>query len=243
MLVMSRRKDQKIVFPGLGITVTLIGVRGNTARLGIDAPRDVTILREEIIDPTANVAPVQADPHSIRNVLNSVNLFVMVYQKQMESNRVDAAAATFMKMVEYLELQTKEGTVDFNVSQQTAEEMKGRVMVVEDDPDQRDLLSSLLAMQGLDVCAHQDGHSALQDLRNGAQPEIILLDWNMPEFGGQWLVPKVRNEFGGTGPKLFVVSGTDATSSPQRDSVDAWLAKPLNQDALLARLRAVYSAC
>lgn len=243
MLVMSRRKDQKIVFPGLGITVTLVGVRGNTARLGVDAPRDIDVLREEIADATVDELPRHPDPHSIRNVLNSVNLFVMVYQKQMESNRVEAAASTFMKMVEYLENQTKEGAVDFTVAQETSEEMKGRVMVVEDDEDQRDLLSSLLAMQGLDVSAHKNGHSALRDLRNGIDPQIILLDWNMPEFGGQWLLPKIRNEFGVTGPKVFVVSGAEAVTGPQRDIVDAWLAKPLNQDALLARLRAVYSAC
>ena len=48
MLVMSRRKDEKIVFPGLGITVTLLNVKGNTARIGIDAPREITILRDEL---------------------------------------------------------------------------------------------------------------------------------------------------------------------------------------------------
>ena len=245
MLVMSRRKDQKIVFPTLGITVTLLNVQGNAARLGIDAPREVSILREEIADkfrPAPTQTADQPDPHRLRNVLNSINLYVMVYQKQVEANLPEAAAATFMKMVEFLERQTQLGEVDFRVDQETVAGIDGHVMVVEDDPDQRDLLCSLLAMQGLDVSAHENGRAALSELQGGCTADIVLLDWSMPEFGGEWLVPKIRREFGTGSPKLFVISGADSTEQPSQKGVDAWLAKPVNHDALIARIRTVYPA-
>ena len=50
MLVLSRKESDRIVFPTLGITVELLRIRGNTARIGIDAPADVPVLRHELAD-------------------------------------------------------------------------------------------------------------------------------------------------------------------------------------------------
>ena len=49
MLVLSRKKDEKIVI-GDKITIMVIEIRGDKVRLGIDAPRDVTVHREEVYD-------------------------------------------------------------------------------------------------------------------------------------------------------------------------------------------------
>lgn len=47
MLVLSRRQDERIVIGG-NIVVTIVGVRGDKVRVGVDAPRDVTVHREEV---------------------------------------------------------------------------------------------------------------------------------------------------------------------------------------------------
>lgn len=47
MLVLSRKKDESIVIDGK-ITITIVEVRGDKVRIGIDAPRDVTVHRQEI---------------------------------------------------------------------------------------------------------------------------------------------------------------------------------------------------
>jgi carbon storage regulator len=52
MLVLSRKSGEKIHI-GSGITVTVIEVRGNQIRLGIDAPEDVPIFRAELYDRIA----------------------------------------------------------------------------------------------------------------------------------------------------------------------------------------------
>jgi len=251
MLVVSRRPEESIVFSELGITVTLLNVRGNTARIGIDAPRDVTILRGELADSgatrnattdrsAAQAAPAPDPQHHIRNVLNSLNLFTMVYRQQLAADQTEAASATFLKMVEYLEKQTQEGAVDFKVETKGSLGIAGQVMIVEDDENQRKLLASLLAMHGLEVTAFDNCREALGALRNSARPDLVLLDWTMPQFGGEWLVPKIREEFGSRSPKLFVVSGLESVTDSLRCSVDAWLPKPLNHEALLARIRAIY---
>jgi len=47
MLVLSRRENERIKL-GENIVVTVIRVNGDRVRLGIDAPRDVLILRDEL---------------------------------------------------------------------------------------------------------------------------------------------------------------------------------------------------
>jgi len=47
MLVLSRKRNESIVING-NITVTLVDIRGDKARLGIEAPNDVTVHRLEV---------------------------------------------------------------------------------------------------------------------------------------------------------------------------------------------------
>ena len=47
MLILTRRIGEKLII-GENVTVTILGVKGRQIRIGIDAPRDVTVNREEI---------------------------------------------------------------------------------------------------------------------------------------------------------------------------------------------------
>jgi carbon storage regulator CsrA len=48
MLVLSRRPNEKIVLPDLGITVQVLAIRGNAVKIGIEAPHEVRVLRSEL---------------------------------------------------------------------------------------------------------------------------------------------------------------------------------------------------
>ncbi|WP_062517468.1 carbon storage regulator CsrA [Demequina gelatinilytica] len=62
MLVLSRRIGEKLVI-GTDIVVTVLDVRSDGVRVGIDAPRDVRVTRAEILEAIEqeNAAAAQAD--------------------------------------------------------------------------------------------------------------------------------------------------------------------------------------
>ncbi len=63
MLVLSRKKDEKIII-GDKITVMVIELRGDKVRLGIDAPKEVTIHRQEVYEAIYGANSAGNDPNA-----------------------------------------------------------------------------------------------------------------------------------------------------------------------------------
>jgi carbon storage regulator CsrA len=62
MLVLSRRPNETVVFPGLDVAVRVLSVKGDVVRLGIEAPSQITILRGELkVLPGRGVTPSAPD--------------------------------------------------------------------------------------------------------------------------------------------------------------------------------------
>ena len=63
MLVLSRKKDESIIIND-HIRVTVVEIRGDKVRLGIDAPKDVTVHRREVYEAIQNQLKAHEDQGS-----------------------------------------------------------------------------------------------------------------------------------------------------------------------------------
>jgi carbon storage regulator CsrA len=57
VLVLTRRPNEKIVLPGLGVTLQVLAVKGRIVRLGFEAPSDVKVVRKELLAESQASAP------------------------------------------------------------------------------------------------------------------------------------------------------------------------------------------
>jgi len=67
MLILTRRVGETLMI-GDEVTVTVLGVKGNQVRIGVNAPKEVAVHREEIYERIKREQNAAADPDSIGNV-------------------------------------------------------------------------------------------------------------------------------------------------------------------------------
>jgi CheY-like chemotaxis protein len=107
-----------------------------------------------------------------------------------------------------------------------------RILVVEDDPDIQKAVTTLLESAGYDVVTARHGRHALDRLRRGRKPGLIVLDYQMPEMDGAEFRERQRND-----PAIaripVVMWSAAASPPPVAKDVDDWLPKPVDPDTLV----------
>lgn len=113
--------------------------------------------------------------------------------------------------------------------------MTRRLLIVEDDPAQRELLCSLLEEHGYSCTGVEDGQRALDVLSAGESLDAVLLDMVLPRLNGHEFLSELRAR-GEERLQVIVVSGFGPVSrfSEQLPLVRAVLQKPVDVAALLA---------
>ena len=64
MLILTRRVGETLMI-GEDVTVTVLGVKGNQVRIGVNAPRDVAVHREEIFDRIKREEAGEIEPRPV----------------------------------------------------------------------------------------------------------------------------------------------------------------------------------
>jgi DNA-binding response OmpR family regulator len=119
----------------------------------------------------------------------------------------------------------------------------GRVLIVEDDPDTREMLATLLETEGFQPLAAEDGLEALhllRTVRHGSPdvPCLVLLDLKMPRLSGNEFRRAQLGDPVVSGVPIAVMSGaSDAQEKAAMLGAVATLTKPIDFDALLAVVR------
>jgi CheY-like chemotaxis protein len=109
------------------------------------------------------------------------------------------------------------------------------VLLVEDDLGVRQAISDSLGDEGYSVVAVENGREALDWLRGGGQPCMILLDLFMPVMSGEeFRAEQLRHSVCPDVPVVIVTAALDGAARAQALGANGWLRKPLSLDRLLA---------
>jgi two-component system OmpR family response regulator len=114
-----------------------------------------------------------------------------------------------------------------------------RVLVVDDEPNITDLVSTTLRYEGFEVASAASGRAAL-DVVATFRPHLVVLDVMLPDLDGFEVARRLRQEAHRV-PILFLTA-KDATEDKVRGLTlggDDYVTKPFSLEELLARIRAV----
>lgn len=116
---------------------------------------------------------------------------------------------------------------------------KNKILIVDDDPDIREVLFVLLGGEGYDVLEVEDGEKALLHIENDQTIDLIILDIMMPKMTGVEVCGKLRKLT--EAPVLFLTA-----KSKEQDKVEAYtsggddyLVKPFSKMELIMKVKSL----
>ena len=248
MLVLTRRETEKILLPDVGVTVELMSVSGNRARIGISAPATIRILREEVaanqnaIKQATARGPIPREfAHAMRNRLNAAVLAAEMLRLHLETGNALAAHEPLDKVVSELKALAAilQPETCPSPPSSVAVRRPWKALLVEDNANESNLLAGYLRMTGFQVDTAGDGADALDYLHSHDRPDVVLLDMLMPRCDGPTTIGRIRRDPNLEGVKIYAVSGT----SPKRfgvqtgpGGVDRWFTKPVDPRELVRQI-------
>jgi CheY-like chemotaxis protein len=116
-----------------------------------------------------------------------------------------------------------------------------RILLVEDDRDSAESLSSLLHMWGFAPNVALDGHAALLAAHQD-QPDVVLLDLGLPVIDGWTVAKQLADARLSKRPFVIAISGY-AGNATQEPGIDVHLLKPVEPEKLLKILERFEAVC
>jgi len=118
-----------------------------------------------------------------------------------------------------------------------------RILVVDDQPDVRDVLKTMLEFRGYDIETVEGGRQALEVLGDsGSAPDLLLLDVQMPDMDGWDTLEKIRSRHGEFEPRVIMCTVKGHPSDLLRGwslGCDGYVWKPFDLKMLVDEIEAV----
>ena len=118
--------------------------------------------------------------------------------------------------------------------------MATSILIVEDEPEIRELLNFSLVRSGFDVAEAASGEMALLYLNNKL-PDILIVDWMLPGMSGVELAKRLRRiELTNKLPILMLTARSEETDLLKsfESGIDDYMSKPFSPRELVARIKA-----
>jgi two-component system chemotaxis response regulator CheY len=117
-----------------------------------------------------------------------------------------------------------------------------RALVVDDSRMVRRASRAILEEFGYAVTEAEDGAEALARIKAGGMPDLITLDWNMPNMSGIETLRALRAQYGdAVGKVMFCTTNTDAIDIHKGIDAGAteWIVKPFDKPSMQAKLEKI----
>jgi DNA-binding response OmpR family regulator len=115
---------------------------------------------------------------------------------------------------------------------------RGRVLVVDDSPQIRDLIRVNLELEGFEVVTATDGAEAVERVRT-VRPDVMTIDVKMPRLDGFETVERLRADPATAGLRIAMVTACAQAADRKRGEevgVDAYITKPFDPAVLVAEV-------
>ena len=111
--------------------------------------------------------------------------------------------------------------------------------MIEDHPNEREMLDGFLRLQGYQIATATNGHEALDYLESNEMPRIALVDMGLPQMDGATTIRRIRENIAFDDLKIYGLSGQTISESGlsfTNDRIDGWFMKPLDPESLVHML-------
>jgi len=117
--------------------------------------------------------------------------------------------------------------------------MSKRILVVEDQPDNRQILRDLLGSVGYDLVEAENGQEALDQVAK-QRPDLILMDIQLPVMDGYEATRRIKSDPATKAIPIIVVTSyalSGDESKAREAGCDAYVTKPYSPRQLLAKVK------
>jgi two-component system chemotaxis response regulator CheY len=117
-----------------------------------------------------------------------------------------------------------------------------RALIVDDSRPIRRIAAGVLKELGFETADACHGKEALERLQSPPLPDVVLIDWNMPEMDGLELIKALRSDVRYSGLVLLMVTTETEPEQMLRAlsaGADEYLMKPFLKEGLVDKLRLV----
>lgn len=130
--------------------------------------------------------------------------------------------------------------VSNSASNRDNQDLKGKILIADDDPINLQVLSNHLYLDGFQIVVAQDGEEVLSIIKKDSTFDLVILDLMMPKLSGYDICKELRKDFSLTDLPILILTAQsqlkDVVTAFQAGAND-YLIKPYFKEELLARVK------
>lgn len=265
MLVLTRRENERIVLPTVNTTIQVVRIAGSTVRLGIDAPANVPVLREELLNEKENpshrpqkvAGPVGDKSHEpvesgqgdnkgntisrapqYEKLLDCLALAFELADTHLANNKIAEARETIEKALELLRQARAQHPLTVSPPKSSGQRV---ALVIEPPVKAGKSLSDVLRKSGYSVVSFTSGCRAIDYLASHGRPDLIVINLNENRHCGADTIRTIRQNPALRGVKLVALSDSrpaELQISVGPQGVDYWFASQTCPERILQEIEA-----